>query len=262
MDGYPTINDSFLHPGRSLPVASPAYVHTGLAGKRLRTQALARRLLLESLFLIVTASVIFFILYFGEASLSAQDHGPIISYGINVSREPVQKETAPFQSTMSFNGAVARLSSNASYAINGKVQGIMPYDDTISEVAPYDLLLAWGEVADDGVGSGLSWQQSDRKGQVSGTIGREHGTGINSSYVISHVSNNHVIPANDDIRVALGRIKPGDIVRIEGRLVDLRLLTGGNQTITVFTSKNRFDQGDGACEVIYVERLQVNDLSY
>ena len=107
-------------------------------------------------------------------------------------------------------------------------------------------------------GSRFSWRQSGRRGVVAGNI---DGTGLTSGYVISHVSNNHLIPATGGIRRAIATVKPGDAVRIEGRLVDVSMVTG-NGILSFFTSKTRTDQDDGACEIIYVEHIRINNRSY
>lgn len=185
-----------------------------------------------------------------------------ISYGINTGNEPVQRETSLFKTNVAVPGGTATLSSNTSYMINAKVESARLYDDTIGDLIPYDLLLAWGDMAIDDVDSKLNWEQGDRRGQVSGSLGSANGVNLSTSYVIGHVSNNHLIPSTDRIARAMKNIKAGDMVRIDGRLVNIRMSLNDNRVLTVNTSKTRSDQGEGACEVIYVERLRVNGQTY
>jgi hypothetical protein len=185
-----------------------------------------------------------------------------ISYGINTGNEPVQHKTSLFKTNVAVPGGTATLSSDTSYSINAKVESARFYDDTIGDLVPYDLLLAWGDMALDDVDSRLDWEQGDRRGQVSGSPGSANGVNLSTSYVIGHVSNNHLIPSTDRIARAMKNIKAGDMVRINGRLVDIRMSLNDNRVLTVNTSKTRSDQGEGACEVIYVEQLRVNGQSY
>ncbi|MFA6001177.1 MAG: hypothetical protein WC828_03575 [Thermoleophilia bacterium] len=184
-----------------------------------------------------------------------------VSYGINAGREPIQKSTTPFTTNMELNTGVATLTGDASYSISAKVESAKRYSDAISEAVPYDLLLAWGKMANTDVDGKLDWNQADRQGMVSGSLGGS-GADVSSDYVINHVSNNHLVPANDNIRKAIATIQPGDFVRIDGRLVNVRVKTDDSRVLTVTTSKKRSDQGDGACEIIYVEALSINGLSY
>lgn len=248
--------------GRSISVAHPGYVHNS---GRLHTydRPLLQRLLVEFILLSTMAVLVLAAIYMQGRKISYSDGQPLVNYGINISRDPVQKQTSsPYEATIELDGAVAELTGDAFYSVNAKVEGIMPYNDSISPVAPYDLLLAWGEVAETGNDSKLSWEQTERRGQVSGSLGGASGPEFDADYVIGHVSNNHIIPANDLIRRAVASIQPGDTVRIEGRLVDLRMIMDDSRIITVSTSKSRTDQGDGACEIILVEHIRINDAAY
>lgn len=227
------------------------------------SRRLSRRVLLEALLLTAVSIVVFgMILGMQNNSFSMADAGQVSSYGIDASREPVQKESSFFQNALQVDGGVASLTSDSSYSISARVESAKAYDDSISATIPYDLLLAWGNMADASVEDKLTWDQSNRQGSVSGTLGGMNGAGVNSDFVINHVSNNHLIPASDRIRSALATIKTGDLVRIDGRLVNVRVQTDDNRILTVQTSKSRSDQGDGACEIIFVERIKINETTY
>lgn len=182
----------------------------------------------------------------------------VTSYGNSTVNEPSQKDSSPFKTMITLPGGDATLTSDASYLINAKVESIRSYDDTISALVPIDMLLAWGEMARNDIDSKLVWDQGDRKGQVSGTLGSAAGVDLDNYYVITHVSNNHLIPANERIERAIRNIKTGDTVRIQGRLVDIREKLSDGRVVTVNTSKTRSDQGEGACEIIFIEQLSVN----
>jgi len=223
---------------------------------------LSQRVLLEALTLTILTVVVFGMIFqMQNRAFSFSSAGDISGYGINAAAEPIQKQTNPFKTILAVSDGEATLSSDASYSISAKVESAKAYDDSISSVIPYDLLLTWGDMADSDVDSKLTWEQGNRQGSVSGTLGGG-GADVSTSYVINHVSNNHLVPANDRIREAMASIRPGDLVKIDGRLVDVRLHTDDSRVLAVNTSKTRVDQGDGACEVIYVEYLKINEKSY
>jgi len=224
----------------------------------LPVRPISRRLLIEATTTLILAVMILVTMFAVQQRSIAYSPDPLVSYGINAGREPAQEAVYPFDITYRHNGVRATLSGDATYVINARVQSTRAYDDEISDIIPYDFLLSWGDLADEDVSSKLNWEQADRRGQVSGTLGGTGGAGVSSDYVITHVSNNHLIPANDGIRSELNRVQPGDMVRIEGRLVNVKVFAGDNRVLSIMTSKSRTDQGDGACEVIFVEGLRVN----
>jgi len=227
------------------------------------SRPLSQKVLLEALFMTILATLALAAMFgFQDRQLSLSTGGSSISYGINPTTEPVQNKTSPFHTKVSVNGGTASLSSDASFTINAKVESSRAYDDAISALIPYDLLLTWGDMADEDIDSKLVWEQGDRKGQVSGSLGGASGVDLSSDYVIRHVSNNHMIPSNAGIEKALRKIKAGDMVRIDGRLVDVRMSLYDGRVLTVNTSKTRTDQGEGACEIIYVEHLRVNGQTF
>ncbi|MHB0866046.1 MAG: hypothetical protein ACYC6B_01940 [Thermoleophilia bacterium] len=227
------------------------------------SRPLTQRVLLEAL-LLTTVSIIVFWMILGAQnnSFALTAASQVSSYGIDASREPVQNETSLFQNAMKVSGGVAHLASNSSYSISARVESAKAYDDNISNTMPYDVLLAWGTMADASVYDKLDWSQNNRQGSVSGNLGGMNGADVSSDYVVNHVSNNHLIPASGRIREALATIQPGDLVKIDGRLVDIRVQMNDNRILTVQTSKSRSDQGDGACEIIFVERIKINETTY
>ncbi|MHB1390927.1 MAG: hypothetical protein ACYCXF_06800 [Thermoleophilia bacterium] len=234
-----------------------------LAHTHAHSRPLSQRVLLEALLLTAVSIIVFWMLLGTQNnSFALSAASQVSSYGIDASRDPVQQETSPFQNTMEVSGGVANLSSDRSYSISARVESVKAYDDNISGTIPYDLLLAWGNMADSTVYDKLTWSQGNRQGSVSGALGGMNGADVSSDYVVNHVSNNHLIPASNEIRNALKTIKPGDLVRIDGRLVDVRVQMNDNRILTVQTSKTRSDQGDGACEIIFVDHLKINETTY
>ncbi|MCL4473185.1 MAG: hypothetical protein M1455_04480 [Actinobacteria bacterium] len=223
---------------------------------------LSQRVLLEALFMTILAVLTLGAMFaIQNNNLNAGVTQSSVSYGINTGTEPVQSSTAAFKTSIAVPDGKATVSSNTSYTISAKVESAMSYSDQISSLIPTDLLLAWGDITQNGVDGMLSWQQEDRHGQVSGSLGGD-GVDLTQDYVIRHVSNNHVVPANTRVAAAIAGIKAGDTIRIDGRLIDVRMALNDGRVLTVNTSKSRSDQGEGACEIIYVEHIRVNGIAY
>ncbi len=75
-----------------------------------------------------------------------------------------------------------------------------------------------------------------------------------SNFNASQISNNHLITDEKFIRNNISKIKIGDQIRIKGYLAEYENVnTGGSRG----TSITRDDEGDGACETIFVEEFQI-----
>jgi hypothetical protein len=71
---------------------------------------------------------------------------------------------------------------------------------------------------------------------------------------MNQLSNNHLISADPFIRDRVAEIRVGDQIRIKGLLA--RYGAAGNGGLRG-TSTTRDDTGDGACETILVEELEI-----
>ncbi len=251
---------------RAAGIVHPAFasqIRQAGAGQAVQPHArpLPQKLLLESLLLTIALLITMAaVLGLQGRSVAAISNQGLVSFGINANQNPVQDNASPFMTTIDYGGGSATFTSNTAYSISARVEGVQAYHDAVSIAIPYDLLLSWGKLGDQSLASQLGWQQSNRHGMVSGTLG-PGGVDITKQYVITHTSNNHIIPADNNIRQALTTIRPGDLVRIDGRLVDIRVSVNGTM-YSASTSKSRTDQGDGACEIIYAQHLRVNNRSY
>lgn len=73
------------------------------------------------------------------------------------------------------------------------------------------------------------------------------------------VANNHLITTDAGLRERIGQLHVGDQVLIKGKLVSYNDPGQGWQNNLRASSMNRYDRGDGACEIILVEELQMLD---
>ena len=74
------------------------------------------------------------------------------------------------------------------------------------------------------------------------------------SFDITQLSNNHLISDDKVIRKKLRKIRVGDQIRIAGWLSSYKNLNNGG---TRGTSITRVDQGNGACETVYVNEISI-----
>ena len=129
--------------------------------------------------------------------------------------------------------------------------------DIGDQLSPRDLTLIWGRVAAHNKDVDFHWSQGSRRTtmRVDGSVDMDAlfsgEAGLNMC-----ISNNHIIPANEDVRWKLKLVRTGDHIRLQGYLVDV---SGLNQNGSVFawhSSTSRTDVGDGACEVIYTTNIE------
>lgn len=117
-------------------------------------------------------------------------------------------------------------------------------DDALSAVSPTDLAVAWGSSARADVRDVVELHQ----------VNRRYAWRVRSSEMARpevraftrHSGNWHMIPATPEVAEQLRRVAKGDVVRIEGELVQVRFDNG----VYYRSSTTRDDEGDGACEVI------------
>jgi hypothetical protein len=120
--------------------------------------------------------------------------------------------------------------------------------DRESDLAPYDLALGWGPLSDQAVLDGLEISQRGRwyhwQYKKATTNNRE---------VQLHSSNMHMIPSSDEIEDVLDDIVKGNIIEIDGYLVEIRKADGWH-----WISSTRWDDtAGGACEVVWIENIKI-----
>ncbi len=142
----------------------------------------------------------------------------------------------------------------ASYKIKALAVSTKNYPGTGlgDRLAPKDVALAWGTIAENNDKVDFHWSQDGRwyRWYVSdsatlSTVGSE-------SEVNKHSSNNHLIAADADVKGEIKKIRKGDIVEITGYLVSLTGTNPEGERIDWNSSLSRTDTGAGACELIYV----------
>jgi len=159
--------------------------------------------------------------------------------------EPVQLEIHDVPA-LDWNGIELR--PRALFGLESTVLGTRRYRfGRETDVSNLDVALGWGRMADPEIVSQLSISQSGRF-----YFWRARELPIPAAEIVRSSANMHMIAANDSVRRELRRVREGDQVRLHGLLVDVHWPNGGYWK----TSLIREDSGAGACEIVWVHRLE------
>lgn len=166
--------------------------------------------------------------------------------GVTVAADPEQTEV---ESGPDLHMGDYRIEPLATFSVEARVLGAEHYHlGREADLSPVDLALGWGPMSDPQVLSSISISQGGRfyHWQVDEfPIPRED--------IETNSANMHMIPANTSIETQLQKIRPGEIVRIKGYLVEATASDGWRWR----SSLSRNDTGGGACELVWVESVYV-----
>ena len=147
-----------------------------------------------------------------------------------------------------YSGLYFQIKPLATLAIDARVlhRKIYRYDAG-APLAPVDLAVGWGPMSDEAVLARLDVSQASRfyyyEWQGQPPIPREE--------IVSHSSNLHLIPQNDEIASECKSLRAGELVHISGLLVEAT----GPDIGMLRSSLSRTDSGKGACEIVWVEEI-------
>lgn len=117
-----------------------------------------------------------------------------------------------------------------------------------ADLSPVDLALGWGRMSDSMVLKHFDFKQSGRF-----YYWQAGAFPIPRSEVETHTANMHMIPATNTVEKRLNDVRPGHVIKLRGFLAEVRADDGWHWR----SSLTRNDTGDGACEVVWVENLEV-----
>lgn len=173
-------------------------------------------------------------------------------------REPRQSAAGDEDIVIEKEGYRAELQEVYEYEIQGLVVEDYISDnwlDVTHEHDPFntrDLCLVWGDNINDLVLEEIEFSHGEFTCFYQ-TRDREAYAAFNPE----QLSNNHLIPANEEVEKLIERTRVGDQVRIAGSLVELEVNMPDGRTWSRGTSVTRNDSGNGACELIYVRDLDI-----
>jgi hypothetical protein len=197
--------------------------------------------------------------YLGYTQIYMRPRAVARGEAVDVTGEPRQTALpSPEVAPVEFDGKSYLVEKHHRYEISGEVLSAETYNVAFkSEFFDVDLGLIWGPRLADlkqryTFNQGGRWLFWSSKDPVSDDERR---------YITAHISNNHLIPAEGrrNLFKAVRWPGRGDKVRIAGYLVTIKNPFGG---VVVASSTSRDDDGAGACEVIWVEEVQINDKIY
>lgn len=179
---------------------------------------------------------------------------------INPAEEPLQenlKNEPPI--TFEKKGWTFTVMPRAKYKISGEVLSVKSYYNGVDAlVCPVDIALTFGELYQSGLYKEIKWSQSGR------WYWWKYGSSFpkqDDNFIARWSSNNHIIPATDNVRKAAKSVSKGDLITLEGYLV---YIDGkkGDESFWWHSSLSRNDRGDGSCEVVYVNRIKIRENIY
>jgi len=193
-------------------------------------------------FTILKVFLFFFFLYYVFYDSTVK-----LGEGIKIPIEPQQKnlkveEVFKFQDNFI-------LTKKATYEIEAKILAKENYYfDSNSKIVPIDLALGWKEMSDEKNLENISITQGNRWYYW---MARNSKISLKQIELLS--ANHHIIPSNEEILEELENIEEGELVKLEGFLVDIY---NEKEKQTYKTSLSRNDVGSGACEIVFVTKIQ------
>jgi len=204
---------------------------------------------------------------------------------INIYQEPIQTEPSSksFFNYTAKNGQIYGIIPMANYNISAIVaakntnlwlRGLM--NSNFDNIALIDLGLLCGEVANNETLKHIKLRSkktlnSARELRTIPRFGFSWddfnkylaSKNLSIDYYMGHMSHVHIIPANDNVMSALIRLRKNDIIKLDGYLIDLEYPNGStSKTSLSRTDTNLTSRGNGACEVMYVQSLQLGNKLY
>lgn len=191
-------------------------------------------------------------------TITAPSYQTIDNATIDISKDPIQSErTEDIVPPITLGGYKHTFVPLAEYTISAMVVSTRRYrKGFMSKLSPYDYALIWGRVPDY-----LPYIEFDQIVRFC-LFRAKKPEMVDLPYIATHMSNNHLIPSNDKVRKALAIARKDDLVIIDGYLVNVMSQDKNNNFGYWNSSISRKDTGNGACEIIYVKSLRINDRLY
>ncbi len=204
--------------------------------------------------IIITASVITAISFINKP-ISVEE----ATVPLNLLEDPLQNEDQYLKSfTLTKNDMQLLIFPRAKYEITAKVVSKKRYHDGWgAKLVPYDFALAWGKLTEPEMKKFIKYSQMMRFYIYKCTWDCP----LTQDYISQHSANNHLIPANPNILKVFKKIKKGDLIQLWGFLVNIEGAYKGRD-VNWRSSTTREDTGNGACELLYVEKVRLKNKIY
>lgn len=123
-----------------------------------------------------------------------------------------------------------------------------------ADLVPYDIVFGWQSFSDQKMVDRIDFTQGLRGYQY-----HYDTAAITPRAVSTQTANMHLIPENEAIRSQIDNLVVGDIVSIDGVLVNV---TNAQKGINWKSSVKRDDLGDESGEIVFIKRLSVISQNY
>lgn len=170
--------------------------------------------------------------------------------GVLTPSEPYQRNIG---SGVSWQQGTHRFTPLADFHLQARVLRTEPYWlDHGAEISPLDVAVGWGPMSDQAVLDEISMSQGQRWYRF---WPRHQKMPLSNDEILFHSANIHTIPATAEIKKRLRALREGDIVELDGSLVEVQWPDGAKWT----SSLSRTDLGNGACELMWVRGVAVRE---
>ena len=173
---------------------------------------------------------------------------PVAVQPVSETQAPVQRNAA-VASAFEVNGYEVR--ALQAFAIKGRVLSVEHYrSGREADLAPTDIAFGWGRMADPAIYEQLSISQGSRwyHWRYSGKAP------LPAREIETSSANMHLIPASREVARALSSVSKGQLVSVRGYLVEVR----GRDGWMWRSSLTREDTGNGSCELVFVQALDLH----
>jgi len=168
--------------------------------------------------------------------------------GILIPEDPYQQLVS---GTRTWKMGDYQVTALAEYRIRARVLHTESYwFDRGADLSPIDLAVGWGRMSDQSILDQLEFWQGQRWYRY---WPRKSAFPLSQDEMNAHSANMHLIPANAEMKRALNSIRVGNLVDLEGYLVQV----DGPDGFTWRSSLSRTDAGNGACELFRVEKATI-----
>jgi len=164
--------------------------------------------------------------------------------GVLAPQAPLQRELGSGQKLIQHGEF--ELTPLAEFRTESRLLSRLSYrTDAGADLSPLDFALGWGRMSDTAVIEQLNVQQGARFF----TYHWADQPPIPPDEIVRSATNVHLIPADAAVSAALARLRAGDVIRLEGLLVEAHRSDGWQWR----SSLSREDSGAGACELLLVQ---------
>lgn len=173
-------------------------------------------------------------------------HQPGILVAVEPKQSPLPEESLPVK----FKDVIIK--KLADYNIRARVLSTRRYwMGPTSDLFPYDVAVGWKEMSDTSVLEKLNISQANRFYFYQW----HESASLDADLLSKNSANMHLIAATPYIEKKIKYLRKGNLIHLTGQLVAVNFKDGSE----IKSSLSRDDTGSGACELMLVNAIEVQD---